>query len=136
MLVLAQWSADVQAQAPRLLTYQGLLTEMGTRVADGQRPVTFRIYAASEGGTALWTETQSVRTTNGTFSVVLGAGTPLNLPFDRPYFLGISVGTTVFGLIVSVMAMIFATTLKYRLVKTLSQVENEAFSLSTLIPEK
>lgn len=47
--------------------------------------------------------------------------------------LGIAVGTTVAGLIVSIMAMIFHTTLKYRLVKTVSLVENEALSLSSLI---
>jgi biopolymer transport protein ExbB len=50
--------------------------------------------------------------------------------------LGISVGTTVVGLIVAILAMIFATTLKYRLVKTLSHVENEALALSTLIQTK
>lgn len=50
--------------------------------------------------------------------------------------LGIAVGTTVVGLIVSILSMIFHTTLKYRLVRTLSQVENEAFSLSALIEAK
>jgi biopolymer transport protein ExbB/TolQ len=50
--------------------------------------------------------------------------------------LGIAVGTTVAGLIVSIMAMIFHTTLKYRLVKTLSLVETEALSLSSLIETK
>ena len=57
----------------------------------------------------------------------------INSLFDG---LGIAVGTTVVGLIVAIMAMIFATTLKYRLVKTLSQVENEALALSALIPEE
>jgi len=50
--------------------------------------------------------------------------------------LGISVGTTVVGLIVAILAMLFATTLKYRLVKTLTFVENEALTLSTLIQPK
>jgi len=54
----------------------------------------------------------------------------INALFDG---LGIAVGTTVMGLIVAIMAMVFATTLKYRLVKLLSQVENEALSLSFLI---
>ncbi len=54
----------------------------------------------------------------------------INALFDG---LGIAVGTTVVGLIVAILAMIFHTTLKYRVVKTLSLVENEALTLSTLI---
>jgi len=54
----------------------------------------------------------------------------INALFDG---LGIAVGTTVAGLIVAIIAMIFYTTLKYRVVKTLAEVENEALALSTLI---
>lgn len=54
----------------------------------------------------------------------------INALFDG---LGIAVGTTVMGLIVAILAMIFHTTLKYRVVRTLSQVENEALTLSSLI---
>lgn len=54
----------------------------------------------------------------------------INALFDG---LGIAVGTTVMGLIVAILAMIFHTTLKYRVVKTLSLVENEALRLSALI---
>lgn len=54
----------------------------------------------------------------------------INALFDG---LGIAVGTTVMGLIVSILSMIFHTTLKYRVVQTLSLVENEALTLSALI---
>ncbi len=47
--------------------------------------------------------------------------------------LGIAVGTTVAGLIVSILSMIFHTTLKYRLVTAVSLIENEALSLASLI---
>jgi len=57
----------------------------------------------------------------------------INALFDG---LGIAVGTTVVGLIVSILSMVFATTLKYRLVKTLSHVENEALAMSTLMQSK
>lgn len=50
--------------------------------------------------------------------------------------LGISIGTTVVGLIVAILAMIFHATLKYRLVKMLNIVENEAFGLCHLINPK
>jgi biopolymer transport protein ExbB len=54
----------------------------------------------------------------------------INTLFDG---LGIAVGTTVFGLIVAILAMLFSTTLKYRLVKTMSHLENESLVLSSLI---
>jgi len=54
----------------------------------------------------------------------------INALFDG---LGIAVGTTVMGLIVAILAMVFYTTLKYRVVKTLSEVEVEALALSTLM---
>jgi biopolymer transport protein ExbB/TolQ len=50
--------------------------------------------------------------------------------------LGIAVGTTVAGLIVAILAMIFYTTLKYRLTKILSLVENEAYDIGNLIDIK
>lgn len=57
----------------------------------------------------------------------------INSLFDG---LGIAVGTTVVGLVVAILAMVFATTLKYRLVKALSLVETEALSLSAYITQK
>jgi biopolymer transport protein ExbB len=47
--------------------------------------------------------------------------------------LGIAIGTTVGGILVSVMAMIFCTTLKYRLTKLLNLVAKEALALESLI---
>ncbi len=57
----------------------------------------------------------------------------INALFDG---LGIAVGTTVAGLIIAILSMIFSTTLKYRLVKNLSLVENNALSLSAKIEPK
>jgi biopolymer transport protein ExbB len=54
----------------------------------------------------------------------------VSLLFDG---LGISVGTTVAGLIVAILAMIFYSIAKYRLVRTLAIVENEAQSFAALI---
>lgn len=47
--------------------------------------------------------------------------------------LGISVGTTVAGLIVAILAMILQSMTKYRLVKLLTDVENEAQSFAVAI---
>ena len=57
----------------------------------------------------------------------------INAVFDG---LGISVGTTVVGLVVAIVAMILATTLKYRLINSFSLVENEALSMSVRIETK
>lgn len=54
----------------------------------------------------------------------------INALFDG---LGIAVGTTVFGLIVAILSMLFYTSLKYRVVRSLSLVENEALSMSSLM---
>lgn len=50
--------------------------------------------------------------------------------------LGISVGTTVAGLVVAILALILHSTAKYRLVKTLAQVENEAHDFAALIDDR
>lgn len=47
--------------------------------------------------------------------------------------LGIAVGTTVAGLIVALISMIFYTSLKYKLVKLLNAIENETMSLINVI---
>lgn len=57
----------------------------------------------------------------------------INALFDG---LGIAVGTTVAGLIVAIIAMMFYTTLKYRIVKMLAEVENEALVLSAMIDSR
>lgn len=54
----------------------------------------------------------------------------INAVFDG---LGVSVGTTVVGLIVAILSMILATTLKYRLINNFSVVENEALAVSVRI---
>jgi len=42
---------------------------------------------------ALWTETRSITLTDGVFSVDLGNSTPITLPFDTLYYLGIRIGS-------------------------------------------
>jgi hypothetical protein len=80
------------ASIPQLMSYQGVLTDgAGTAVPDGNYNITFKIYDTQAGGTVLWTETQNVPVSGGIFNVTLGAVTPLNLPFDRTYWLGISI---------------------------------------------
>ncbi|MDD3643544.1 MAG: hypothetical protein PHQ19_08800 [Candidatus Krumholzibacteria bacterium] len=85
-------AADALAQVPQTLSYQGVLTDdAGTAVEDGDYSLTFHIYAAASGGTALRTESKTVAVVKGIFNAILGTTVPLSLPFDRQYWLGIQV---------------------------------------------
>ncbi len=86
-------TALVSAQTPQTISYQGVLTSAaGQTVPDGNYALTFRMYETAGGGSAVWTESQTVITTHGLFNVILGKMVPLSLPFDKGYFLGITVG--------------------------------------------
>jgi hypothetical protein len=77
------------SQVPNKISYQGFLTTLaGAPVADGVANFQFDLFDSLSGGTSLWSEIQigdSIR--HGSFSVVLGSVTPLNLPFSRALFL-------------------------------------------------
>ena len=82
------------AQIPHLINYQGKLTDTdGNPVADGAHSIIFRIYDAEAGGSLLWEETQSIIVQKGVFSCLLGGATNLEIPFDKPYWLAIKVGS-------------------------------------------
>ncbi|PDV97907.1 hypothetical protein [Candidatus Chloroploca asiatica] len=78
------------------INYQGHLTNPGGTPVSATLPMTFNLYAAPTGGTAVWTEQRSgsnaVPVSNGLFNVALGSVTPIpvNL-FGAPLWLGISV---------------------------------------------
>lgn len=93
-------SADLAATVattPSTISYQGHLTDAQGQPINTTTPMTFRLYTASTGGTAVWTEERTganaVPVTNGLFNVLLGSVTPIpsNL-FNQPLWLGITVG--------------------------------------------
>lgn len=94
-VLLTIFSSISLAQIPKLISYQGKLNDANGLPVNGTRSITFTLYDAATGGTALWTEIHSsVTVTNGVFSVLLGSVTDLNnLAFDKPYYLGITVGS-------------------------------------------
>ena len=103
MKILSRWLSvsllvvvsclPVRAAPPQTISYQGFLTSSAGAPVNATLSVQFSLYSVASGGTALWTETQSVTVTNGNYSVILGNTTPISLPFDAPYFLGVTVGT-------------------------------------------
>ncbi len=85
-------AAAAHGQVPETISYQGVLTDgAGTPVLDGSYDITFNIYTVASGGTAVWTETQSVGVAGGIFSAILGAVNPLTIPFDTACWLGVAV---------------------------------------------
>jgi hypothetical protein len=91
-LVLVLFSTGSLAEIPRIVNYQGLLLGADEApVPEGNYKITFRIY--DEANNELWTEIHNqVFVAGGLFQVILGSVEPLQIPFDRPYFLGIQVG--------------------------------------------
>jgi hypothetical protein len=93
-LILLFWLTTLcLADIPKLINYQGMLTDAGETPIDGARNMTFRIYDDTTGGGVLqWSETQSgVQVDNGLFNVILGKSTALDLAFDKSYWLEVEV---------------------------------------------
>ena len=71
--------AGTEGGAPLYFNYQGLLLDSaGNPVADGDYDLTFAIYDVDTGGTALWSEAQTVTVTDGLFNAQLGLSTSLD----------------------------------------------------------
>jgi hypothetical protein len=88
------FSAEVVwSQIPKTLSYQGVLSgAKGEVVPDGLYSITFRLYTVDNGGAPIWSETQSIEVKGGLFNAALGRTNSLDIPFDQPYWLAISVG--------------------------------------------
>lgn len=80
LLLILPAAARGQTDIPRTIAHQGLLTDAstGNPVADGNYNVTFRLYKSAAAGSPIWTETQSVATTDGIYNAILGNVTPLD----------------------------------------------------------
>lgn len=78
--------ATLSAGAPGLISYQGYLENGAGQPFSGNATMSFAIYAAPSGGSALWQETQSnVSVGGGFFTTQLGSSTPLSAAvFDDP----------------------------------------------------
>ena len=91
--LLMLFATSAFAQIPQTMSYQGVLTDAAGNPVAGPVELTFKLYDAATDGTLLWQETQQVDVANGLFNVILGSSNPLNLAFDKPYWLGSTIGT-------------------------------------------
>lgn len=91
------------AANPTTVSFQGkVVNGNGTNVTDGSYGFVFKLYSASSGGTAVWTESDTVTVTAGVFQVNLGANcpfftanacngsTPINFSSSSSVYLGIT----------------------------------------------
>ncbi|MCI0329422.1 MAG: tail fiber domain-containing protein [candidate division Zixibacteria bacterium] len=97
--ILVILNATAWGQVPNLINVQGVLRDgSGNLVPDGSYSVLFSIYSVPSGGTALWSETQTVTTTAGAFQAALGSVN--NVPDFVSVFGGLPAGERYLGITV------------------------------------
>lgn len=98
LLPLCMLALIGHAQVTSTLSVQGILKKAnGVAVEDGTYNITFRLYTSPTGpiSGAIWSENQSnVEVSSGIYSATLGETTPLNVPFNQLYYLGITIGSS------------------------------------------
>ena len=91
-LLALLFTSNSFGQVPDIISYQAQVTnENGVMIPDGDYEFTFKLYTTETGGTALWSETQTLSVVMGIIDVHLGVGSQIDLDFDHPYWLGITV---------------------------------------------
>ncbi|MGH8015138.1 MAG: hypothetical protein ACREBV_03010, partial [Candidatus Zixiibacteriota bacterium] len=95
-VILLSFMVTAEGAVPHLMNFQGLLkTSGGSPVADSSYSVLFTIYDDSGGNDIIWSQTYSVTTSAGSFTVLLGGGLipiPDSTFDDTTRYLGIKVG--------------------------------------------
>lgn len=92
-LLCLGFSLNAAAAVPATMTYHGALTDSAGKPVNTTVEASFQIFDAETGGIKAWNESMStVDVNNGSFSVQLGAATPLTDVFDgRAYWLEVSI---------------------------------------------
>ncbi len=88
---------STEAQQAKKISLQGFLKDAnGKAVADGQQNITFKLYREMSGGTAEWTEEQTINVFGGVYSTHLGQKVSLdNLNWGAStYYVGVTVQGT------------------------------------------
>lgn len=92
LLIMIFISALLASDIPRVINYQAKLTDSSGIALNDTVTMIFRIYNAPTGGVLLWMEAHpNVPIVKGLFDEKLGETTPINLPFDRQYYIELEV---------------------------------------------
>ena len=79
----AEVASAPDSVVPRLIQFNGVVTDAAGKPAIGRVSVTFSLYQFQEGGTPLWSETQNLAIdSQGHFNAYLGAASPAGVPLD------------------------------------------------------
>lgn len=83
----------ISAQVPNQISWQGVLTDAQGDALQGNYDITTKLFNQSVGGDALWVELHtSKQIEDGQVNLILGSIENLNLQFNQPYWLEITVG--------------------------------------------
>ena len=128
-VLLAGITFSLQAQIPRVLSYQGVFSDtLGTLKPDGTYSFTFKLYDFPSGGAAVWSETKDLEVKGGVFSTQLGNMTPFaSQSFDVPFWLGITVGPDP-----EIVPRVALSSVPYSM--NAVRADTAAFALSTPVP--
>jgi hypothetical protein len=91
IIIFFAYSVIGFAQIPKTISYQGVLADESGNLLNGNKELTVRLYDTETGGDAIWEETHNLSVSEGIFNVILGSEIPLDLPFDKPYWLGVTI---------------------------------------------
>ncbi len=94
IVLVVSLAAVASAQVPRVLSYQGILTDRDGRILpDGEYQLTIRLYDRQDATEPIYVEEQRVEAVRGVVNALIGTVEPLpaQLTFDRVYYVGISV---------------------------------------------
>jgi hypothetical protein len=86
-------AALTYAAIPRVINYQGRLTDKDDNPLTGNFLVTFRFYDAEKGGQSIWEEGHILNIKNGMFSVLMGSVKPMEIDFNKDLWLGMEVAS-------------------------------------------
>jgi len=86
-------TAIAYAAIPRVINYQGRITDKDDNPLTGNFLVTFRFYDAETLGQLIWEEGHILTVKNGIFSVLMGSVKPLEIDFNKDLWLGMEVAS-------------------------------------------
>ena len=85
------FAAPAAADIPRTISLHGYLTDSRGLPVTGWRNVSFSIYENEDELFPVWSSTRLVEVKQGFYHLYLGESVPLDIYFDRQYFLGVGI---------------------------------------------
>jgi len=94
VVALVLCAAVSYGQVPRVLSYQGILTDSeGRLLPDGEYRLTVRLYERADASDPVYVEEHRAVAVRGVVNLLIGTVEPLpwKLSFDRAYYVGVSI---------------------------------------------